>query len=552
MYKNNSKKNMFDDSSEEMIKQIKKLSVVENFDWAKASQHQDGVVINAELTLPLNSSKNQKPPYVDTITVKNSNAIAFSTHVSGGRTCFLDQNIATLGGCSTKPNLFVVDSNRDLYIRHAKTLEQNGYHVRILDFNDIAGSDRWNPFSQLIWRIKLIRELENELENRDGKYYGIGEMFTTYKDVRSRIQELRGDLYKEICGIVGSIYNTDTKSEAKSVEGAKKLLSAFVLAICEDCIASRLCTSQLVLMNLFQNFDMYCKGDAKQLREYLVNKRHRHSTAKKIVMELFKDASDNTIEDIFFVAGKMMNLDCNYNLCVLTSEDTIDLYKEDDEQKAVFIVMPPKGNFMHGYVELILRQAYSCKTEIKDAVSRQIGYREPNFVRPNYYLVNGYDILPRLDFSNSVFGSENSEHRIILVGRSYAQLLNEYGDDFAKWVKQQCGVKLFLSVDDTESREEYIKLCCSADNGESQDSYLQSFKEVELFDKVRGIGNSVVSVMMNPPFITRFTSSETLLNLYCPLGFYEGRAGEGMGVDKRISFDVAKDEFLSNGANQND
>ena len=552
MYKNSSKKNMFDDSSEEMIKQIKKLSVVENFDWAKASQHQDGVVINAELTLPLNSSKNQREPYIDTIAVKNSNAIAFSTHVSGGRTCFLDQNIATLGSCSTKPNLFIVDSNRDLYIRHAKTLEQNGYHVRILDFNDIASSDRWNPFSPLIWRIKLIRELENELENRDGKYYGIGEMFTTYKDVRARIQELRSDLYEQICCIICSIYNTDTKSEAKDVEGAKKLLSAFVLAICEDCITSRLCTSQLVLMNLFQNFEMYCKGDAKQLREYLVDKRHRHSMAKKIVMELFNNASNDTIEDIFFVAGKMMKLDCNFNLCVLTSEDTLDLYKEDDEPKAVFVVMPPKGNFMHGYVELILRQAYSCKTEIRDAVSRQIGYREPNYVRPKYFLVNGYDILPRLNFKKNIFGSEDSEHRIILVSRSYAQLLNEYGNDFAEWVKQSCGVKLFLSVDDVESREEYIKLCCTIENVENQDDYLQSFKEVELFDRVRGVGNSVVSVMMNPPVLTRFTSSETLLNLYCPAGNHEGKVGDGMGVDKRISFDVARDSFSSNGANRND
>ena len=81
---------------------------------------------------------------------------------------------------------------------------------------------------------------------------------------------------------------------------------------------------------------------------------------------------------------------------------------------------------------------------------------------------------------------------------------------------------------------------------------MQSFKEVELFDRVRGVGNSVVSVMMNPPVLTRFTSSETLLNLYCPAGNHEGKVGDGMGVDKRISFDVARDSFSSNGANRND
>ena len=54
MKQNIKKKNMFDDSSEEMIKQIKKLREVDCFDWANASQHQDGVAINAELILPLN------------------------------------------------------------------------------------------------------------------------------------------------------------------------------------------------------------------------------------------------------------------------------------------------------------------------------------------------------------------------------------------------------------------------------------------------------------------------------------------------------------------
>lgn len=129
MKQNIKKKNMFDDSSEEMIKQIKKLREVDCFDWANASQHQDGVAINAELILPLNSSKTQKAPSLEMLTVKSQNAVAFSTHISGGRTCFLDQNIAALSKSTTRPNLYIVDSDRDLYIRHAKTLKQNGYDV---------------------------------------------------------------------------------------------------------------------------------------------------------------------------------------------------------------------------------------------------------------------------------------------------------------------------------------------------------------------------------------------------------------------------------------
>ena len=366
MKQNIKKKNMFDDSSEEMIKQIKKLREVDCFDWANASQHQDGVAINAELILPLNSSKTQKAPSLEMLTVKSQNAVAFSTHISGGRTCFLDQNIAALSKSTTRPNLYIVDSDRDLYIRHAKTLKQNGYDVYLLDFNDAKNSDRWNPYAPLIWRIKLIRELETELENKDGKYYGIGEMFTTYKDVRARIKELKSELYDFICIITDVLYNTDMKFDENVVAKAKQIISAFTLAMCEDCISSKLGTAQLVTINLLSNFTLFSRGEAKEMISYLTEKRDRHSRVKHIVKDILTPLSDSDKEDVFMIAERLIKANIPYELGVLTSEDVIELYKESEHPKAVFVIQPEQDSFMGGYVTLFLSQAYSCNTEMAE------------------------------------------------------------------------------------------------------------------------------------------------------------------------------------------
>ncbi len=540
MKQNIKKKNMFDDSSEEMIKQIKKLREVDCFDWANASQHQDGVAINAELILPLNSSKTQKAPSLEMLTVKSQNAVAFSTHISGGRTCFLDQNIAALSKSTTRPNLYIVDSDRDLYIRHAKTLKQNGYDVYLLDFNDAKDSDRWNPYAPLIWRIKLIRELETELENKDGKYYGIGEMFTTYKDVRARIKELKSELYDFICIITDVLYNTDMKFDENVVAKAKQIISAFTLAMCEDCISSKLGTAQLVTINLLSNFTLFSRGEAKEMISYLTEKRDRHSRVKHIVKDILTPLSDSDKEDVFMIAERLIKANIPYELGVLTSEDVIELYKESEHPKAVFVIQPEQDSFMGGYVTLFLSQAYSCNTEMAEAASRQILYVKPESVRPNYFIINGYRNLPDIEFNSDSFGLEDDEHKLILVSKSYRQLLAKYGESFANWMKYNCMVKLFLSVDDMESRNEYRELCCVSERNETEDDYVQSFKEMELFDRVRGVGNAVVSVLMNPPFITRFTSSETLTNVYYPAGEIEMTEPEGLYLDKRVGFDITR------------
>ena len=540
MKQNIKKKNMFDDSSEEMIKQIKKLREVDCFDWANASQHQDGVAINAELILPLNSSKTQKAPSLEMLTVKSQNAVAFSTHISGGRTCFLDQNIAALSKSTTRPNLYIVDSDRDPYIRHAKTLKQNGYDVYLLDFNDAKNSDRWNPYAPLIWRIKLIRELETELENKDGKYYGIGEMFTTYKDVRARIKELKSELYDFICIITDVLYNTDMKFDENVVAKAKQIISAFTLAMCEDCISSKLGTAQLVTINLLSNFTLFSRGEAKEMISYLTEKRDRHSRVKHIVKDILTPLSDSDKEDVFMIAERLIKANIPYELGVLTSEDVIELYKESEHPKAVFVIQPEQDSFMGGYVTLFLSQAYSCNTEMAEAASRQILYVKPESVRPNYFIINGYRNLPDIEFNSDSFGLEDDEHKLILVSKSYRQLLAKYGESFANWMKYNCMVKLFLSVDDMESRNEYRELCCVSERNETEDDYVQSFKEMELFDRVRGVGNAVVSVLMNPPFITRFTSSETLTNVYYPAGEIEMTEPEGLYLDKRVGFDITR------------
>ena len=115
---------------------------------------------------------------------------------------------------------------------------------------------------------------------------------------------------------------------------------------------------------------------------YLTEKKDRHSRVKHIVKDILTPLSDSDKEDVFMIAERLIKANIPYELGVLTSEDVIELYKESEHPKAVFVIQPEQDSFMGGYVTLFLSQAYSCNTEMAEAASRQILYVKPEFARP--------------------------------------------------------------------------------------------------------------------------------------------------------------------------
>ncbi len=502
------------------------------FQLEEIASYPDGVIIGAEEWLG-NNPKRQTEMKMKLMSVPGSNAIVLSTNESGGRSCFMDQNIAALSRCSTKPNLIIFDSAIGPYRRHAKSLESQGYQVFLLDFQCPSASDKWNPYAALVWRVKLIRELSNELDNRDGKYYAVGETFTTYKEVRNRLNEIREELYKTAENIVNCIFRLN--EETIECETARKLITAFTIALCEDCIASQLGTSELILSNVYQNLFCYCNGNSIILKSYLIGKRNKYSKAKALAEEIFHDGPQESLNAIMKSVVQMMSACCSDKLLNLTCENWIDLYSETDMPTAVFLVGPEAEETVQRYIELFLTQSYTAKEEISVAASKKAGYIKPTFIRPWYYLINGYDLLPRTIFNCSLFSGAQFQRRLILIAKSYAQLIKQYGEAFGEWVKTECQVKLFLNAEDGERRKEYYELCCGKSDGEAL-----SKAEMELYDKVNGLGNAVVAIYNAQPFITKFTPSYKHPNDFFPEGDMPERSVEADSSYWGACFDISR------------
>ena len=170
------RENDLEDTEWLTTKRLKKMHEFTVTTWDGMKDKDDEIVIGAE----------KKGKSVEIISTSQLHALIVGTTGSGKTTGFVDQNIAILGRSKGKPSLLIADPKKELYEKHAEQLKSEGYTISTLDLREPYSSARWNPMQVLIRRIRLIKDLQTNLQEKDGKYYGGGEVFLSYKDARTK------------------------------------------------------------------------------------------------------------------------------------------------------------------------------------------------------------------------------------------------------------------------------------------------------------------------------------------------------------------------------
>ena len=132
-------------------------------------------------------------------------------------------------------------------------------------------------------KFRLFFTRKFQLQNKDGKYYGAGETFLSYKDARTRVQELKDEIYENAQDLVYTLCPVQNKDQPTWEEGARNLIFGFVLALCEDCIKGKVEEKQLLLFNIYHNITKYCSEDTTALRKYLLEGRDEFSKVRGLV-----------------------------------------------------------------------------------------------------------------------------------------------------------------------------------------------------------------------------------------------------------------------------
>ena len=525
-------------------KRLKKLKEFTVTTWEKMPEHDDEIVIGSE----------KKGKELEIISTSALHALIVGTTGSGKTTGFVDQNIAILGRSKGKPSLIIADPKKELYEKHAKQLESEGYKISTLDLREPYSSARWNPMQVLIRRIRQVKELQNDLKQEDGKYYACGEVFLSHRDARTRVQKLKDEIFENAMDLVYTLCPVQNKDQPTWEEGARNLIFGLVLAFCEDCIAGKMDEKQLQLFNVYHNVTKYCSEDTTALKQYLLEGRDEFSKVRGLVNTVLI-TSDKTLTSYLSEVNSYMQQLSDDGILSMTSENDIDIANMDESPNALFVIVPDERFTRHRFVTLFLTQTYKELVEKANTNLRKKQTDTAILKRRAYYILDEFANLPKMEnIEGMVTVGRSRGIRYLFVLQSFSQLNAKYGKDVADILKSNCNVKLFIGSDDAETRKEFSELCgqkkvknfsvnTSAENPASSNTGASNQPLITpgMLERLNGDekGDAIVSVRGYEPIWTRFTSSYELKHIYFAAGKADIGKREARLFDKsQYVFDI--------------
>ena len=538
------KENDLEDTEWLTTKRLKKLKEFTVTTWEKMTEHDDEIVIGAE----------KKGKGLEIISTSALHALIVGTTGSGKTTGFVDQNIAILGRSKGKPSMIISDPKKELYEKHAKQLESEGYTISTLDLREPYSSARWNPMQVLIRRIRQVRELQNDLKQEDGKYYACGEVFLSHGDARTRVQELKDEIFENAMDLVYTLCPVQNKDQPTWEEGARNLIFGLLLAFCEDCIAGKMDEKQLLLFNLYHNITKYCSEDTTALKKYLLEGREEFSKVRGLVNTVLI-TSDKTLTSYLSEVNSYMQQLADDGILSMTSANDIDIANMDESPNALFIIVPDERFTRHRFVTLFLTQTYKELVEKANSNLRKKQTDTAILKRRAYFILDEFGNLPKMEnIEGMVTVGRSRGIRYLFVLQSFSQLNAKYGRDIGDIIKTNCNIKIFIGSDDPDTRKEFSELCgqkkvknfsvnTSAENPASSNTGAsnQPLITVGMLERLNGDekGDAIVSVRGYEPIWTRFTPSYELKDVYFAAGKADISKREARLFDKsQYVFDI--------------
>ena len=535
------RENDLEDTEWLTVKRLKKMKEFTVTTWDKQGENDDEIVIGAE----------KKGKALEIISTSQLHALIVGTTGSGKTTGFVDQNIAILGRSKGKPSMLIADPKKELYEKHAEQLKSEGYTISTLDLREPYSSARWNPMQVLIRRIRQVKELQNNLKCEDGKYCACGEVFLSYDDARTRVQELKDEIFENTMDLVYTLCPVQNKDQPTWEEGARNLIFGLVLAFCEDVISGKMDEKQLQLFNVYHNITKYCSEDTTALKQYLLENRDEYSKVRGLVNTVLI-TSDKTLTSYLSEVNAYIQQLSDDGILSMTSDDDLNIVNMDETPNAVFIIVPDERFTRHRFVTLFITQMYKELVEKANLNLRRGDTETAILKRKAYFILDEFGNLPKLEnMEGMVTVGRSRGIRYLFVLQSFSQLNAKYGKDIADILKSNCNIKIFIGSDDPETRREFSELCgqkkiknfsvntstesnATSNTGASN----QPLITVGMLERLNGNekGDAIVSVRGYEPIWTRFTPSYELSGVY----FEAGKAD----ISKREARLFEKQEFV--------
>ena len=472
--------------------------------------------------IPVYAEQDKKGKYKITI-AKPSHCLIIGTTGSGKTTSFINPTIQILSHTKTKPSMLISDPKGELYSLHAKSLEERGYDIKVLDLRNPYCSVRWNPLEQPFIQYQRMLKLQNEVQEQDGYWLFEGKKYFNEAEknqaIQVRKQELYDEVYEDLHDIVSVVCPVLNKGEPIWESGSKNFILAIVLAMLED-------SENPDLGMTVEKFNFYnitklatnTQNDCEDLMKYF---QGRSPISKSVSLsKQVLDASEKTRGSYLSTVFDKLAMFSDMSICALTSSNEIDFSIICEKPTALFLQIPDEKETRHPLAAMVLLQAY------KALVAKASTYKDLSLPRSVYFLLDEFGNLPRVHkLEQMITVGRSRKIWLSLVVQSYAQLAKVYDDKSADIIRSNCNAQVFIGTTDLKTIEEFSKLCGNYSIVQRNVSFSMNRtedinssasvrerpliypSELQQLNSHGNMGNAIVNIFGFPPIKAKFTPS---------------------------------------------
>ena len=404
-------------------------------------------------------------------------ALVIGATGSGKTTTFINPMIQCIAAANLGSSMIMTDPKGELFDLHSGFLKKQGYEVMVLDLRDTYSSSRWNPLEP-IWdayqesvnagkgMIMHLNSMDKypDLRRIDGdaregepwiEWNGIAYADLTHAkdDAELAKNKIFDEMYEDLQDLVGGLVPITNEKDQMWERGARSLVTAVCLAMLEDSENEELGMTK-DKFNLFNINKALSNSDNnyRALKDYFEG-RGQLSQAYQLSRQVLS-APDNTMSSYMSVTLDKLSIFNDRGLCGLTSATDLKADKLAFGKTAVFLKIPDEKDTRHALASLFILSTYKALIKIATPLPGQ------TLPRNVYFIMDEFGNMPKIDkFGQMITVGRSRKIWFNMVVQSFVQLTNVYGKETADIVIGNCGVKMFIGSNDTDTCKMFSEMC---------------------------------------------------------------------------------------------
>ncbi|MBO5517860.1 MAG: type IV secretory system conjugative DNA transfer family protein, partial [Firmicutes bacterium] len=339
-------------------------------------------------------------------------------------------------------------------------------------------------------------------------------------DVSVARQKVYDELYEDLSDLIGGLIPIQNEKDPLWERGARSIVMATALAMLEDSENPDLGMTK-EKFNLFNINKALGNSDNnyEQLKRYFEG-RSKLSQAYQLSRQVMT-APEATLGSYMSITFDKMSIFNDRGLCGLTSATDIHAERFAFEPTALFLKIPDEKDTRHFLASLFILSTYKALIKVATSLPGQ------TLPRNVYYIMDEFGNMPKIDkFGQMITVGRSRKIWFSMVVQSFVQLTNVYGKEIADIVIGNCGVKMFIGSNDTDTCKMFSEMCgnmtvrttstSSAIGGKAGDINLSSQtqvrpliypSELQRLNNQESTGNSIIVSFNSFPLKTKYTPS---------------------------------------------